>query len=158
MCSTEIAKFFTVGSVVKPCTRSAHAHKRSRAAFHLIRGRVPRHVSACPALHHPPTFQPSNLYNALCLHSKIRPSVSDKNRGFSNGWCGPFTTFPPLVNIQLDLLTFLTRPTLHVQSISTPRSDIFIFTQDNKVPEEGITNQNLCHWWILPKHTSLPHR
>ena len=124
MCSTEIAKFFTVGSVVKPCTRSAHAHKRSRAAFHLIRGRVPRHVSACPALHHPPTFQPSNLYNALCLHSKIRPSVPDKNRGFSNGWCGPFTTFPPLVNIQLDLLTFLTRPTLHVQSISTPRSDV----------------------------------
>ena len=127
-----LPSFLPSDLLLKPCTRSAHTQSHAGLSLNSRKAPEASVPAACPHSHHPPqTFQPSNLYNALCLHSKIRPSVPDKNRGFSNGCgeerCGPFTTFvaPLFVNFQFYLLTFLTPP--HSTCCSTadkPKSDI----------------------------------
>ena len=83
-----LPSFLPSDLLLKPCTRSAHTQSHAGLSLNSRKAPEASVPAACPHSHHPPqTFQPSNLYNALCLHSKIRPSVPDKNRGFSNG-CG----------------------------------------------------------------------
>ena len=123
MCSPEIAKFFAVRSVVKPGKRFAHTHTAS-LAFHLILGRVPRRVLAMLGI---------RLICIMHFASKIRPSVADKNRGFSNGWRA---VMGPLVKVLLFLKKkyFLAADCMTdsmIDSMTNPMTDLMADSMTN---------------------------